>query len=276
VRLFFVPPRSAVRCACIGVALFITLMIEAGCSGVSNFSKASQQPQTPQSVADVVLSTRPVILFNGTGTIANDVSAVAAILNDLGLAYATANSAQLNAMTQAQLNSYKLLIVPGGNSITIGKYLTKTATTNIHNAVINGGLHYLGICAGGFFGGYSIYNGLNLTSGHWFSFYEDYYHGIHKESLNISYPSGGKLDVYWQDGPQLTGWGSIVARFPDGAPAVVEGKSGAGWVILTGVHAEAPASWRYGMTFSSSVASNTAYAKTLVSAALHGTWLPHY
>ena len=275
-RLFFAPTRSVFRSACVGVALFTMLMIEAGCGGVSNFSKSNQQPKTPQSVADVVMSTRPVILFNGTGTTSGDVSAVETILNDLGLAYATANSAQLNAMTQAQLNSYKLLIVPGGNSITIGKYLTKTATTNIHNAVINGGLHYLGICAGGFFGGYSIYNGLNLTSGRWFSFYEDYYHGIHKESLNISYPSGGKLDVYWQDGPQFTGWGSIVARFPDGAPAVVEGKSGAGWVILTGVHAEAPASWRYGMTFSSSVASNTAYAKTLVSAALHGTWLPHY
>jgi glutamine amidotransferase-like uncharacterized protein len=252
------------------------LMIEAGCSGVSNFSKTNQQPQTPQSVADVVLSTRPVILFNGTGTSSTDVSAVATILNDLGLAYATANSAQLNAMTQAQLTSYKLLVVPGGNSITIGENLRATTTANIHNAVIKGGLHYLGICAGGFFGGYSIYNGLNLTSGRWFNFYEDYYRGIHKESLNISYPSGGKLDVYWQDGPQFTGWGNIVARFPDGAPAVVEGKSGLGWVILAGVHPEAPASWRTGMTFTSSVVSNTAYAKTLVSAALHGTSLPHY
>jgi len=274
--LFPAPPQSVFRCACIGVALFTMLMIEAGCSGVSNFSKASQQPQTPQAVSDVVMSTRPVILFNGTGTIANDVSAVETILNDLGIAFATANSTQLNAMTQAQLNSYKLLIVPGGNSITIGKYLKASTTTNIHNAVIKGGLHYLGICAGGFFGGYSMYNGLNLTSGRWFNFYSDYYRGIHKESVNISYPGGSKLDVYWQDGPQFTGWGSIVARFPDGTPAVVEGKSGVGWVILAGVHPEAPATWRYGMSFTSSVASNTTYAKTLVSAALHGTWLPHY
>lgn len=274
--MFFAPTRSVFRCACVGVALFAILMIEAGCSGVSNFSKSSQQPQTPQTVADVVTSTRPVILFNGTGTTSGDVSAVETILNDLGLAYATANSSQMNAMTQTQLNSYKLLIVPGGNSITIGQYLTKTTTAKIHNAVVNGGLHYLGICAGGFFGGYSIYNGLNLTSGHWFNFYEDYYRGIHKESVNISYPTGTKLDVYWENGPQFTGWGSIVARFPDGTPAVVEGKSGVGWVILAGVHPEAPASWRYGMTFTSSVASNTAYAKTLVSAALHGTYLPHY
>lgn len=275
-RLFFAPTRSVFRCACVGVALFTMLMIEAGCSGISNFSKSNQHPKTPQSVADVVMSTRPVILFNGTGTSSTDVSAVETILNDLGLAYATANSAQLNAMTQAQLNSYKLLIVPGGNSVTIGGNLRATTTANIHNAVIKGGLHYLGICAGGFFGGYSIYNGLNLTSGRWFNFYEAYYHGINKESLNISFPSGGKLDVYWQDGPQFTGWGSIVARFPDGTPAVVEGKSGVGWVILAGVHPEAPASWRWGMTFTSSVASNTAYAETLVKAALNGTYLPHY
>jgi hypothetical protein len=52
-------------CACIGVALFTMLMIEA--SGVSNFSKSSQQPQTPQSIADVVLSTRAVILFTERG-----------------------------------------------------------------------------------------------------------------------------------------------------------------------------------------------------------------
>jgi glutamine amidotransferase-like uncharacterized protein len=270
------PTRSVFRCACVGLALFTMLMIEAGCSGVSNFSKSNQQPKTPQTVADVVMSTRPVILFNGTGTSSSDVSAVETILNDLGLAYATANSAQLNAMTQAQLNSYRLLIVPGGNSITIGQYLSRTATTNIHNAVIKGGLHYLGICAGGFFGGYSIYNGLNLTSGRWFNFYEAYYHGIYKESLNISFPSGSKLDVYWQDGPQFTGWGSIVARYPDGSPAVVEGKSGLGWVILAGVHTEAPASWRYGMTFTSSVASNTTYAETLVRSALNGTYLAHY
>ncbi len=36
-----------------------------------------------------------VLLFNGTGTIANDVKAVEAILSNLGLSYATADSAQL-------------------------------------------------------------------------------------------------------------------------------------------------------------------------------------
>jgi len=261
--------RAGVRSVAIVLLVAIVGLLEAGC-GVSDPTQLAKQQQ-PVSVTDHVTG-RPVLLFNGVGTSSTDVAAVEAILNSMGLAFATANTAQLNAMTQAQMNAYRLFIVPGGNSITIGDNLTKTATSRVHNAVISGGLHYLGICAGGFFGGYSIYNGLNLTNGKWFNLYSSAY----KESLNIAFPNGSKLDVYWQQGPQFTGWGSIVARFPDGAPAIVEGKSGIGWTILAGVHPEAPLSWRYGMSFSSSVASNNSYAKTLISAALNGTSLPHF
>lgn len=218
----------------------------------------------------------PVLLFNGTGTIASDVSAVETILTGKGLRYSTANSAQLNAMSEATLRSFKLLVVPGGNSITIGQNLSHTATTNIHNAVISGGLHYLGICAGGFFGGYSIYNGLNLTNGVWFNVYADQGLGISQEAVMIKTPSSGSMDQYWQDGPQFTQWGYVVAKYPDGTPAIAENKSGIGWVILVGVHPEAPASWRYGMTFSTSATVDNTYAGTLVLAALNGTWLPHY
>jgi glutamine amidotransferase-like uncharacterized protein len=268
--------RRLLHCS-LAVAVFSILMvIESGCGAASNLSSSAAQP--PQTVTQVTASSaaKQVLLFNGTGTIANDVAAVETILNDLKLSYATANSSQLNAMTQAQLEAYQLLIVPGGNSITIGDNLKSSTTTNVHNAVVSGGLHYLGICAGGFFGGYSIYNGLNLTSGVWFNFYADYYQGINKAAVEISYPSSGKLDQYWQDGPQFTGWGSIVGKFPDGTPAIVEGKSGAGWVILSGVHPEAPASWRGGMSFTTSAAVDNTYAGTLIEAALHGSSLPHY
>lgn len=193
----------------------------------------------------------------------------------MNLSYATATSSQLNAMTVAGLRTYKLLIVPGGNSITIGRNLSAATTANIHTAVSDG-LHYLGICAGGFFGGYSIYNAVNFTSGIWYNYYADYFKGITKAAVEITSPNGTKLDQYWQLGPQLTGWGSVVAKYPDGTPAVVEGKVGSGFVILSGVHAEAPASWRYGMTFTTSVAADNAYAKSLVTAALNGASLPHF
>ena len=219
-------------------------------------------------------SVPPILLFDGTGTSANDVAAVETILSNNHLSYSTADSSELNEMSESQLTAYRLLIVPGGNFITIGNNLRSGTTANIHNAVQNG-LNYLGICAGGFLAGSSIYNSLDLTSGVRFSFYADEDRGIRKTAVAIA-GAGATLDQYWEDGPQFAGWGAVVGKYPNGTPAIVEGTSGKGWVILSGVHPEAPASWRHGMTFTTPVSVDNAYAGTLIHAALNRTRLPHY
>ena len=218
-----------------------------------------------------------VLIFNGSGTGASAVAAIENVVHSLGLAYQTVNSSQLDAMTQTKLASYKLFIVPGGNSITIGNNLTSKATTTVRNAVSQNGLNYLGMCAGGFFGGFSSYHKvLNLTSGVWFKFFADYYNGKHKEAVAISFPARSKLDIYWQDGPQLSGWGKVVGKYPNGTPAITEGFVGKGFVILSGVHPEAPSSWRTGMHFNTPVDVDLAYAATLVRSAMNRTMLPHF
>jgi len=257
----------------IAVCIFAVLV---GVTGCGNPNWAGNTTVQPTTLSATTSSTVPVLLFNGTGTSATDVAAVESVLSTLKLSYATANTSQIEAMTESKLASYKLLIVPGGNSITIGKSLTKAATSTIHSAVVNDGLHYLGICAGAFFGGYSIYNGVNLTSGVWFNFYADENKGIHKEAVSLSFPNNTSMDVYWQDGPQLSGWGSVIAKYPNGTPALAEGKSGKGWVMLSGVHPEAPSNWRTGMKFKTPLATDLAYAGTLIQAALNGTVLPHF
>lgn len=212
----------------------------------------------------------PILLFNGTGTSRNDVAAVAAILRNNQLDYSTVNSSQLSGMDESQLATHRLLIVPGGNFIEIGNGLTSSATANVRHAV-QSGLNYLGICAGGFFAGDSGFNGLNLTSGVRFPFYAAEDRGIRKAAVAIATPGAATLDQYWEDGPSLTGWGAVVGTYPDGTPAVAEGRVGRGWALLTGIHAEAPETWRRGMTFATSVRDDNAYAATLVRAALNGT-----
>ena len=179
-------------------------------------------------------------------------------------------------MSEQQLAGYKLMIVPGGDSTVIGGNLSPGTTANVNGAVIDYGLHYLGICAGAFFGGYSIYNGVNLTGGVFFNFYADEFKGIHIEPVLITFPAASPLDVYWQDGPQLSGWGEVVARFPDGTPAITEGLSGNGFVVFTGVHPEAPASWRGSMVFTTPLSVDLDYAGTVVQAAYTGTPLSHF
>jgi hypothetical protein len=217
----------------------------------------------------------PVLLFNGKGTSPNDVEAVETILNSNHLSYSTMNSSQLNQMSESQIREYRLLIVPGGNFVDIGNSLTPGATANVRTAVRNG-LNYLGICAGAFLAGNSPYNGLNLTSGARFGFYAAENRGIRKTAVAIAAAGAPTLDQYWEDGPQLEGWGAVVAKYPDGTPAVVEGAFGSGWVILSGVHPEAPESWRRGMAFATPASEDNAYAGMLVRAALDHASLAHY
>jgi hypothetical protein len=104
----------------------------------------------------------PVLFFNGSGASPNDVAAVESVLEEGHFEYSTVDSSELNAMSTSQVKAYRLLIVPGGNFETIGKSLSPATAVKIHNAV-EGGLSYLGICAGAFLAG-SIDNGLNAGS----------------------------------------------------------------------------------------------------------------
>jgi hypothetical protein len=213
--------------------------------------------------------TAPVLLFTGTGTSPGDVVAVRRILDDSGLAYATATSAQLDAMDAARLRAHRLLIVPGGNFLEIGDGLTPRATASVRDAV-HGGVHYLGLCAGAFIAGETGHNALNLT-GVRYRFYAISAQGIRKAAVPIARPGQPTLEHYWEDGPQLAGWGAPIATYPDGTPAIVEGAVGRGWVVLSGVHPEAPESWRDGMTFRTPAAADNAFAATLIRAALDRT-----
>ena len=217
----------------------------------------------------------PILLFNGAGTSSNDVTALETILKHAQLNYATADSRQLNGMSESQLMSYRLLIVPGGSFITMSEGLTSSTTANIHEAVQKG-LNYLGVCAGGFFAGHFAPNSLNLASGVQFTFYSAENRGIRKTAVAISSIGMPVLEHYWEDGPQFAGWGAVVGKYPDGTPAIVEGTSGKGWVILSGVHPEAPETWRRGMTFTTPASDANAYALTLIDAALNRKELPHY
>lgn len=218
------------------------------------------------------VSDADILLFTGDGASRNDVKAVEAVLQDAHLAYATADSSFMNHVDVSALGRFHLLIVPGGNFVEMGQGLTTAAATTVRTAVQNG-LNYLGICAGGFLAGDSPYNGFNLTSGVRFGFYSAEARGVRKSAVAIALRNGTTREHYWEDGPQFTGWGSVVGTYPDGTPAIAEGPVGRGWVLLTGVHAEAPESWRRGMTFATPVRDDNAYAAALVRAALEGTAL---
>jgi len=215
-----------------------------------------------------------VLLFNGAGVSRNDVRAFEDLLRDRGIRYTTADSGDLDAMSIAQLRAHRLLIVPGGNFVEMGNHLAAATSANIR-AAVNDGLNYLGVCAGAFIAGDSPYNGINLT-GVRFRFYAVSSQGVRKTAVPISTPRGPNVEHYWEDGPELSGWGDAIARYPDGTPAAAQGHVGKGWVILAGTHPEAPDSWREGLKFSTPARDSQDFALRLIDAALAGEALPGF
>ena len=216
-----------------------------------------------------------ILLFNGAGTSRGDVAALEEILDRHHFAYAMVDSSRLNLMSESQLRAHRLLIVPGGNFVEMGKGLAPATAANVRNAV-RSGLNYLGICGGAFLAGNSPFNGLNLTSGVAFPFYAAEAQGIRKTAVWVQAAGEPPFQHYWEDGPALTGWGDVVGKYPDGTPAIVEASVGEGWVILSGVHPEAPESWRRGMTFMTPATLDNAYAAKLIDAALRRKQLAHF
>jgi glutamine amidotransferase-like uncharacterized protein len=216
-----------------------------------------------------------ILLFTGTGASPGDVAAIKKILRRNTLSFATADTRALNEMSQDRLSAYRLLIIPGGNFEIMGNALIPAASSNIR-ASVEAGLNYLGVCAGAFYAGASPYNGANLTNGVSFGFYAISADGVRKAAVPIATPDGQTLEHYWEDGPELSGWGEAVALYPDQTPAIVQGRVGEGCVILSGTHPEADESWRRGMRFSTSAAATNAYASRLILAALNGERLAHF
>jgi hypothetical protein len=267
--------ESGLVAAVCGMSLFVML---AGCSNSLSANNATAVQQfAPASELSPATNATPILLFSGTGTSSNDVAAIEALLKQNHLGYDRVTSEHLDAMNQSQMQGFRLLIVPGGNFVDMGNSLTAGTIANVRNAV-KGGLNYLGVCAGGFLAGSlpAPYKSFDLTSGVKFGFYSAEKKGIRKAAVRISVAEGPALDQYWEDGPDLSGWGDTVATYPDGQPAVVEGFSGSGWVILAGIHPEATEAWRRGMEFATPASESNAYALTLIDAALIRRRLPHY
>lgn len=246
----------------------------------------AQQDITQQHQANThprSIATSGILMYNGLGTSTDEAALASVIRNNMGL---DVDEMDIYGWSVAQFAAYKLLIIPGGDSIQMGNYLASNNSltlAHIKTAVRTNGLHYLGVCAGSFLASYagtSGYHDINLLNGIWFDMYPE---TAEPAAELLSRPgSQGPIDVYWEDGPSMAtlggSWGTIVAKYPNynAPPAIIQGFAGNGWTLLQGIHPEAPASWRTCCTFTTSLADDLAYSATLISAALNGTVLQHY
>ena len=239
---------------------------------------SAADPENPSSDSDQnqeVIITQ-ILLFNGIGTSVSDWKNLEQIIASMGLTYRLVNSSGLNAMSLSTLKTYGMILIPGGNSNTINSGLYKATKIRVRQAVRDGGVSYLGICAGAFaavgtdslsnttaYYGFGVAQGNYLT--HW---YPDGNSSLIAAVPKVTFADGSSRHLMWYDGPGTPEWSrGVIARYPNGRPAISQTWTGLGFVIVSGPHPEAPPSWQYD---SGTDPDGLDYdiAKNLISAAL--------
>ncbi len=192
-----------------------------------------------------------VMIFNGSGVSTSDWQSTEAIVKSQGLSYQLVNSAQLNAMTLEQIESFGLMVVPGGEGGTIAAALTDATQLRVRQAVRDYGMGYVGFCAGAWIAvgpeadtnGVASY-GLAVAKGDVLPSFDPPGNPT-ATIVNVSFPNGSIRNLVWWGGPSTPEWpNGVVARYNTGAPAISETFSGKGYVVISGPHPEAPQGWR--------------------------------
>lgn len=224
-----------------------------------------------------------VMIFNGSGTWGEEITSLQNILKSHGTSYQLVNSAQLDAMSLDDMAKFGLMIFPGGSGGTQAGSLSSDTHARLRAAVQERGVSYLGFCAGTFIAvapapapGKDVSYGLGIVDGPVL----DYYYLENQLNPDIAmtmetFADGSKHDLVWYGGPvTLNTPGTVVAKYPNGDPAISETWSGNGFVMLSGVHPAATQATRdaYGLNDSDGLDFDLAW--TLINSALTQSPLP--
>lgn len=216
------------------------------------------------------------LIFNGVGTAGADMDKIASILDSHGKSYQIVSSDELNSMTLDDLSRFGVIVWPGGYATQMSNSLTAETRTLVRKAVVERGVGFTGFCAGAFIAvsplpedgqpqgwGFSILPQETLP----YYYLED--QGVVADMVQVSLADGQTRDLVWYGGPTTPEVsGGVIARYPNGQPAISQTWAGRGFVVISGPHPESPDSWRTSFGLVDSDGSDDELAFQLINAAL--------
>lgn len=204
---------------------------------------ASPSPSPLPSSAPRTYQT-DALIFNGTGVWADEVASLKYILASNGATYQDVTSDELDRMSIEELTQFGILIFPGGGGATQTKSLSAETHARLREAVQVWGVGYIGFCAGAFIAvapapepGKDVSYGLGIVDGPELDYYYLEYQNKTIAMTLETFADGTQRDLLWYGGPVTPNIpGGVVAKYPNGDPAITQVWSGKGFVMLSAIH----------------------------------------
>ncbi len=218
------------------------------------------------------------MVFTGDGTWGTEINSLEGILANHHATYQEINSEQLESLSLSDLAQFGVLIFPGGQGATQAKSVSADTHDRLRKAIQQEGVGYLGLCAGAFIAvaptppvGQDVSYGFGIVNGP----VPDYYfledQGIDISMTLHSFPDGTTQDILWYGGPVTPdGPGVVIAKYPNGNPAISQIWAGKGLVLLSGGHPTASQATLAALGVTSSDGIHQELAWKLVNAAIQG------
>lgn len=184
------------------------------------------------------------LLFTGPSAWGAEVESLEEILYSHGTTYREVTPAQLEAMSLTELASFSALVIPGGDAPTMTRSMSAATHAKLREAVQEQGLNYLGFCAGAWLAvapapapGEDVVYGLGLVNGPVQELTALARQGREFAIAQALFPGGNKRNLLWYGGPITPDIPrGVVAKYPDGTPAISQLHSGKGFVVISGLH----------------------------------------
>ena len=228
----------------------------AGCVGDQGNSAPGEVLESSESSSSTPTPTptriNEVLLFNGVGTNASNAQALIDILEQEGLSVKVMSSAQMEAIAESDLRRYLMIVWPGGDANVMSDGLSGATRAKIRRAVVQGGVSYVGFCAGAWMAVGPVpavnsvpYWGLAIVPGDYLKIYLPNGQQPTGAMVTAYFANQSSRDLVWWGGPYLADYSNgVIARYPDRRAAIIETTVGSGFVVISGLHPEAPQNWR--------------------------------
>jgi glutamine amidotransferase-like uncharacterized protein len=225
-----------------------------------------------------------VLIYSGEGSWGSEVESLEAILYSHGTTYQSVNASELDQLSLDQLSAYALIIFPGGDAPTVARNLSRETHARLRAAVQISGISYLGFCAGAWLAvspapapGQDVSYGLGVVDGPIQSPNYLSKQGLEFAIVRAQFPGGRERELLWYGGPITPDLpNGVIAKYPDGTPAITQIHSGNGFVIVSGLHptATGPILDVLGLSAPEAIAPDFAWA--LLDSAIRQKELPAF
>ena len=278
--MIFTAQRSWIRAGTTALATLAAGLSVTGCESGGSSGPAAG-PTTGTALRVPISPPRAystdALLFAGTGTWSDEVAVLEQLLLAKRATYSKVSSAALDAMSVDDLAKFGVMIFPGGSGGAEAAGLSVDTHARLRQAVQQRGVNYVGFCAGSFIAvapapapDHDVSYGLGVAAGPELQYYYLENQGTDIAMTLQTFADGTQADILWYGGPVTPDLpGGVIARYPDGKPAISEQWAGQGFVVLSGGHPAANSAMLASLGMQSTDGTHPDLAWKLISAALH-------